>query len=105
MGLPRFFGRVHGPDASDYEVDTDTAGAEPLMGPDTGDATGGTKRDDDASQGRTGGPSLLAQNMGPQEIGLVWTLAYYVLLVVGAYGFYRYFWVLTESKNALVEFE
>lgn len=99
MGLPRFFGRVHGPDASDSEVDT--AGAEPLMGPDTG----GTKRDDDATQGPRDGSNLLAQDMEPQEIGLVWTLAYYILLVVGAYGFYRYFWVLTESKNALVEFK
>lgn len=103
MGLPRFFGRVHGPDATDFE--SDTASAEPLMGPDTGGAADGWKRDDDATQGRNGGPGLLAQDMGPQELGFVWTLAYYVLLFVGAYGFYRYFWVLTESKNALVEFE
>ncbi|KAI5309766.1 hypothetical protein KEM55_002469 [Ascosphaera atra] len=30
-----------------------------------------------------------------------WTFTYYVLLVVGAVGFHRYFWTLTESSNAL----
>lgn len=33
---------------------------------------------------------------------LKWTVAYYVLLVVGAVAFHRNFWVLTESANALV---
>lgn len=33
-----------------------------------------------------------------------WTVAYYALLVLGAYGFYGLLWPLTESSNALVTF-
>ena len=33
--------------------------------------------------------------------GVVWTVAYYVILVAGAYGFYRALFPLTESSNAL----
>ncbi|PSR83292.1 CaaX protease [Coniella lustricola] len=39
------------------------------------------------------------------EVGKVWTIAYYVLLVVGAGLWYRGLWSLTESGNALVSFE
>lgn len=46
-------------------------------------------RDDDAK--RDGGKGWLK-----------WTVAYYVLLVVGAVAFWRNLWVLTESGNALV---
>lgn len=35
----------------------------------------------------------------------VWTAVYYVLLLAGAWGFYRNLWVLTESGNALVPSE
>lgn len=35
-------------------------------------------------------------------VGRAWSVAYYVLLVVGAVGWYRGLWVLTESGNALV---
>ncbi|KAK0646047.1 hypothetical protein B0T16DRAFT_328127, partial [Cercophora newfieldiana] len=33
---------------------------------------------------------------------LLWTVAYYLLLLVGAVSWYRNLWVLTESDNALV---
>ncbi|OBT48218.1 hypothetical protein VE00_00934 [Pseudogymnoascus sp. WSF 3629] len=78
MGLPRFWGRVEG------------GGAESVMGPDSG---GGQGRRDE-SQGPESGAQL----------GVGWTVAYYTLLVVGAVGFYKYFWVLTESSNGLLEF-
>jgi len=84
MGLPRVWGRVEG------------GGAESVMGPDVGQG----KRDEDEPQiGPLLGP--LGEN---RELGIAWTVAYYLLLVVGAVGFYKYFWVLTESGNALVEF-
>ncbi|KAJ0116549.1 bi-domain-containing protein [Diaporthe amygdali] len=35
-------------------------------------------------------------------VGRVWSLAYYVLLVVGAVGWWRQLWAWTESSNALV---
>lgn len=37
----------------------------------------------------------------PVTLGAGWTLLYYVLLVVGAVGWYRELWNLTESGNAL----
>lgn len=37
-------------------------------------------------------------------LGVGWTVGYYVLLVGGAWGFYRLLWTLTESGNALVTF-
>ena len=38
------------------------------------------------------------------ELGVWWTIAYYVLLVLGAWGFWKGLWVLTESDNRLVDF-
>jgi prenyl protein peptidase len=35
--------------------------------------------------------------------GMIWTVAYYVILTAGAYGFYRGLFPLTESSNALVK--
>ncbi|KAI1322826.1 CaaX protease [Xylariaceae sp. FL0255] len=34
-----------------------------------------------------------------RQRSVAWTVVYYVLLVAGAMGFYRYLWVLTESGN------
>ncbi|KFY25499.1 hypothetical protein V493_04638 [Pseudogymnoascus sp. VKM F-4281 (FW-2241)] len=78
MGLPRFWGRVEG------------GGAESVMGPDSGGDQG--KRGD--SQG----------SESAAELGILWTIAYYTILVVGAVGFYRYLWLLTESDNRLLDF-
>lgn len=36
------------------------------------------------------------------EVARVWSVWYYVLLVAGAWGWYRGLWALTESENALV---
>ena len=69
------------------------------MGPDTGD-----KRDDDATQPPREG--LLKQpDEGLKQLHIGYTVVYYILLVTGAYSFYRHLWVLTESKNALVDFK
>ncbi|EKD13500.1 uncharacterized protein L3040_008633 [Drepanopeziza brunnea f. sp. 'multigermtubi'] len=38
------------------------------------------------------------------ELGVVWTIAYYVLLVVGAVGWWRCLWPLSESDMALTTF-
>lgn len=38
------------------------------------------------------------------QLGISWTVAYYVLLVLGAVGFYYSLWPLTESKLALATF-
>jgi prenyl protein peptidase len=72
MGLPRFYGRV-GADA-----------AVPIVVPDV------DKRDD-------------AQKSAPayQGKGPLWTVAYYIVLVAGAVGFYWFLFPLTESTHAL----
>ncbi|KAH7089573.1 hypothetical protein FB567DRAFT_521036 [Paraphoma chrysanthemicola] len=71
MGLPRFYGRV-GADAT-----------VPIVAPDV------DKRDD-------GQKAPAYQGKGP-----LWTVAYYVVLVAGAVGFYWFLFPLTESTHAL----
>ncbi|KKY38621.1 putative abi-domain-containing protein [Diaporthe ampelina] len=39
---------------------------------------------------------------GPVALGRGWSVAYYLLLVVGAVAWWRQLWALTESGNALV---
>ncbi|RAK73289.1 CAAX prenyl protease RCE1 [Aspergillus fijiensis CBS 313.89] len=41
---------------------------------------------------------------GYRQLGMGWTVAYYVLLVGGALGFYYALWPLSESLNALASF-
>ena len=50
------------------------------------------------SYGRHG---VEAVQVGPVNLGMQWTIAYYALLVVGAFGFYKLLWPLTASSNAL----
>jgi prenyl protein peptidase len=72
MGLPRFYGRV---------------GVEagiPIGPPDV-DKKDDEQRSVPAYQGR----------------GIGWTVAYYVVLVAGAVGFYYQLFPLTESSHAL----
>ena len=75
MGLPRFWGRLRA--------------EETLIGPDIGES----KRVEDKTPKASNG-----------ELGVVWTIAYYVLLVIGAVGWYKYLWSLTESESALTQF-
>lgn len=72
MGLPRFYGRV-GVEAGD-----------PVGPPDA------DKKDDQQ-------PSVLTY----QGRGILWTIAYYIVLVAGVLGFYWQLFPLTESSHAL----
>lgn len=72
MGLPRFYGRV---------------GVE--AGVPVGPPGVGKKDDEDRN------PSAL------QGTSTMWTIAYYVILVAGAHGFYSLLFPLTESSHAL----
>lgn len=72
MGLPRFWGRV-GVEAG-----------VPIGPPDT------IKKDD-----------ALPAAVVAQDKGVAWTVAYYVVLVAGAVGFYYQLIPLTESHHAL----
>jgi prenyl protein peptidase len=72
MGLPRFFGRVG------VEI------GAPIDPPDV-DKRDDAQKNASAYQGK----------------GLLWTVAYYIVLVAGAVGFYWLLFPLTESKHAL----
>jgi prenyl protein peptidase len=80
MGLPQVWGRV--------EPEVEAVVEVPVMvGGDVGEGDGLLRR---SSRRDVGRPSIL------------WTVAYYVLLVGGAVMWYRNLWVLTESENGLV---
>jgi len=82
MGLPRFWGRLDGP--------------ETLMGPEeVRSGEQGRKRDEDKE---------MKVQIGHGGLHIGWTVAYYVLLVTGAVGWYKGMWVLTESSSALTQF-
>ncbi|KAI9793387.1 MAG: hypothetical protein M1816_000279 [Peltula sp. TS41687] len=83
-GLPRFWGRV-----AVVVVEP----GEP-MGPPVGGRNG--MGQDGGWVGRSGGRR--------DGSGVGWTVAYYFLLVLGAVGFWRSLWVLTESERRLVDF-
>ncbi|PQE30783.1 prenyl ase Rce1 protein [Rutstroemia sp. NJR-2017a WRK4] len=78
MGLPRFWGRVTRGDS-----------AETVIGPDVGP----NKRSEDAKSQVANG-----------ELGIAWSVAYYALLFVGAYSWWKYLWTLSASELALVKF-
>jgi prenyl protein peptidase len=80
-GLPRFYGRVG-------------VQAGMPIGPPS------TKRDDERQEGGKGATGIERRG----DLGAAWTIAYYLLLVAGAYGFYLQLFPLTQSKYALVDF-
>ncbi|KAF2161079.1 hypothetical protein M409DRAFT_69948 [Zasmidium cellare ATCC 36951] len=98
MGLPRVWGKVGQVD--DWDITPDVAQG---------------KRDDTIEHVRVGNSvvkdtdeneakAAKVLGAGVKNLGSTWTVAYYLLLVVGAFGFYRLLFVLTESKNALATF-
>lgn len=82
QGLPRLYGRVG--------IRNDPSSAAP-----------GAKRSDE----RTGGESSTSNAKKGRDLSLIWTIIYYSLLFVGAYGFYVQLFPLTKSSHALVEFK
>ncbi|KAE9374469.1 Abi-domain-containing protein [Stipitochalara longipes BDJ] len=76
MGFPRFWGRI--------------TSADTVMGPDVGVG----KRDENGSSAMSHGGRL----------GIIWTIIYYFLLVVGALAWWRLLWPLTESGSTLTKF-
>lgn len=76
MGFPRFWGRV-------TSVGT-VIGTEVSEG----------KRDENENP--------TSSNDG--RLGVIWTIVYYVLLVVGAVAWRKLLWPLTESESTLTKF-
>lgn len=100
MGFPRVWGRV-GQDAMHTTATPDVAQG---------------KRDDNLEAQRSTRPGFMHESAAGKKhaikvagadlssLGVQWTVVYYVLLVIGAYGFYRMLWPLTESTYALAKF-
>ena len=93
MGLPRFWGRV-GAGSARQEVE------EIPIGP----AGNGITPKDAPHAERYSSHSGGQGHQFERQISVVWSLAYYVLLTVGAVSFYMNLWPLTQSKSALVGF-
>lgn len=83
MGLPRVWGRLSG-------------APETLIGPD--DIQDLPRKKDDHV-------GVKDQASEPKRLGVLWTFAYYILLVSGAVGWYKLLWVLTKSEVALTTFK
>lgn len=79
-GLPRLWGRLEPVPRSPLVLPPATAAA--VRGKEDGDLSGG----------------------GSATLGIGWTIAYYLLLVAGAVGFWHQLWPLTQSSHALVSF-
>lgn len=60
-----------------------------MIGPDIGEG----KKSEDKSLPSSNG-----------QLSIIWTIAYYFLLVVGAVSWWKLLWVLTESESALTSF-
>jgi len=73
-GFPRFWGRMNA--------------VETVIGPDVGER----KRSED-------NPAKISSD---GNLGIVWDIAYYLLLVMGAVTWHKLLWSLTESASALV---
>ncbi len=77
MGFPRFWGKV--------------SPGEDVVSPDVGEG----KRDE--VNNRPG-------NARSGNRRLIWTIAYYGLLIVGATLWWKFLWLLTESDSSLTKF-
>lgn len=76
MGFPRFWGRVSAGDT--------------VMGPDVG--VGKRSEDGNATLSNDG------------RLNVMWTIAYYALLIVGAMAWRQLLWPLTQSESTLTKF-
>lgn len=83
QGLPRIWGRLEGPVSGSFLATSSYSKAE--------DTVIGSKRSDD----------IVTHN---GELHVMWTVAYYAFLVIGAVSFGMLLFPLTESPDALARF-
>jgi prenyl protein peptidase len=105
MGLPRLWGRVGADNIEsigdprlaanlkiiDQERELHALAPETVMG--EGNANGSAS-----------GPHSYAHRLDA-PLSLKWTVAYYAVLVGGAFAFWKEFWVLTRSEHGLINWE
>lgn len=106
MGVPRLWGRVGQFAEYDYIPSEFKAPAGVGQGKrDDGDESVRVGNGLMQSKDETAMPSIeMLAPQGPRNLGVAWTVVYYVLILVGAYGFYRLLFPLTESRYALANF-
>lgn len=85
MGLPRVWGRVGG-----VVIEGGTVGGPELRRKEDG---GGSMRKGDEGEGGKG-----------TRLGIAWTVGYYIVLIGGAFAWWKCLWWLTECKGALMRF-
>jgi prenyl protein peptidase len=105
MGLPRVWGRVGQGEGNPLEEVAEQEG-DVNVGP-LGESVGDAREKKDDDYGKANGDLRIrndsdAKTPGdPAGRGPAWTVGYYVLLVLGAFGFWKGLWPLTESGLAL----
>lgn len=92
MGVPQFWGRIgqFAPHLTHITPDVAQDGRD----------EGGIPMQD-RSESAEEEKARAMRDAGPQNLGVAWTATYYVLLVAGAYGFYKLLYPWTASVNSL----
>jgi prenyl protein peptidase len=97
MGVPQFWGRIgqFAPHPTHITPDIAQNGRDESVEGTSKVGSGGEAEGAEEDKARA------LREAGPQNLGDAWTVTYYVLLVGGAYGFYRLLFPWTASANAL----
>lgn len=113
LGLPRFWGRVGVADEQDHHhhIDGSTGSSSSSIAR----SADSDKRDDDGksfdtpvldartARQQVNGSRSAGSVAPPRDLGLQWTVVYYVLLVGGTIAFAKLLWPLTASERALAQ--
>lgn len=97
MGVPQFWGRIgqFAPHPTHITPDIAQNGRDESVEGTSKVGSGGEPEGAEEEKARA------LREAGPQNLGDAWTVTYYVLLVGGAYGFYKLLFPWTASANAL----
>jgi prenyl protein peptidase len=100
MGVPQFWGRIgqFAPHPTHITPDVAQNGSDESP---EGSVRVGNGLMQDEPEGAEEEKARALREAGPQNLGIAWTVTYYLLLVGGAYGFYALLYPWTASSNAL----
>lgn len=104
MGLPRVYGRVGQDTTLPPHITVDASQTKRDESPDGKVKVGHSLMQQEDEQSTGAEQEKAAQGALPRNLGVQWTVGYYLLLVGGAVGFYRLLFPLTASSNALATF-
>lgn len=101
MGVPQFWGRVGQFAPHPTHITPDVAQGKRDDSPDASVWVGNSVMQDEDGGAEEEKARAMGEADGPRDLGVAWTVAYYALLIAGAYGFYALLFPWTESANAL----